>query len=160
MQKKEEKRKRKDNITINGKSYDFYKIIWFDIVGDSGISTIEEFDKMQLAEVITYAFIYKQNKDLIFTFSSYSNDGGFGDRNVIPVGVIKDMKKIPSALFVIDVGYENIAITEAKKLGIPVVAVVDTNNSFEEIDYFFPGEEFFWLKNEICKLSLGWGDIF
>ena len=46
------------------------------------------------------------------------------------------MKKIPSALFVIDVGYENIAITGAKKLGIPVIAVVDTNNSFEEIDYF------------------------
>ena len=49
---------------------------------------------MQLAEVITYAFIYKQNKDQIFTFASYSKDGGFGDRNVIPVGVIKDMKKI------------------------------------------------------------------
>ena len=94
MQKKEEKRKRKDNITINGKSYDFYKIIWFDIVGDSGISSLEEFDKMQLCEVITYAFIYKQNKDQIFTFASYSKDGGFGDRNVIPVGVIKDMKKI------------------------------------------------------------------
>ena len=57
------------------------------------------------------------------------------------LGGIKDMKKIPSALFVIDVGYENIAITEAKKLGIPVVAVVDTNNSFEEIDYFFPGND-------------------
>ena len=57
------------------------------------------------------------------------------------LGGIKDMKKIPSALFVIDVGYENIAITEAKKLGIPVIAVVDTNNSFEEIDYFFPGND-------------------
>ena len=49
------------------------------------------------------------------------------------LGGIKDMKKIPSALFVIDVGYENIAITEAKKLGIPVVAVVDTNNSFAKL---------------------------
>ena len=50
------------------------------------------------------------------------------------LGGIKDMKKIPSALFVIDVGYENIAITEAKKLGIPVIAVVGTNNSFAEIE--------------------------
>ncbi len=55
------------------------------------------------------------------------------------LGGIKDMKSLPSAIFIIDVGYENIAVGEAKKLGIPIIAVVDTNNSFDDIDYYFPG---------------------
>ncbi len=57
------------------------------------------------------------------------------------LGGIKDMKGLPDALFVIDTAYESIAINEAKKLGIPVVAVVDTNNSFERIDYMVPGND-------------------
>lgn len=57
------------------------------------------------------------------------------------LGGIKDMNRLPDALFVIDVGYEKIAISEAKKLGIPVVAVVDTNNSPEGIDYVIPGND-------------------
>lgn len=57
------------------------------------------------------------------------------------IGGIKDMGGLPDAMFVIDVGYHKIAITEAKKLGIPVVAVVDTNHSPEGIDYVIPGND-------------------
>ncbi|MCK2125895.1 30S ribosomal protein S2 [Thauera aromatica] len=57
------------------------------------------------------------------------------------IGGIKDMGGLPDALFVIDVGYHKIAITEAQKLGIPVVAVVDTNHSPEGVDYVVPGND-------------------
>jgi len=57
------------------------------------------------------------------------------------IGGIKEMGGLPDALFVIDVGYHKIAITEAKKLGIPVVAVVDTNHSPEGVDYVIPGND-------------------
>ncbi|MBF0264655.1 MAG: 30S ribosomal protein S2 [Gammaproteobacteria bacterium] len=57
------------------------------------------------------------------------------------LGGIKDMGGLPSALFVIDVGYEKIAVQEAKKLGIPVIGVVDTNNSEKNIDYVIPGND-------------------
>jgi small subunit ribosomal protein S2 len=57
------------------------------------------------------------------------------------LGGIRDMTALPDALFVIDVGHEEIAIHEAKKLGIPVVAVVDTNCSPDGIDYVIPGND-------------------
>ena len=57
------------------------------------------------------------------------------------LGGIKDMPGLPDALFVIDVGNEKIAVAEAKKLGIPVIGVVDTNNSPERIDYIIPGND-------------------
>ena len=57
------------------------------------------------------------------------------------LGGIKNMERLPDALFVVDVGHERIAITEANKLGIPVVAVVDTNNTPEGIDYVIPGND-------------------
>ena len=57
------------------------------------------------------------------------------------IGGIKDMVSLPDALFVIDVGYHKIAITEANKLGIPVVAVVDTNHSPIGVDYVIPGND-------------------
>ncbi|MDR1854882.1 MAG: 30S ribosomal protein S2 [Azoarcus sp.] len=57
------------------------------------------------------------------------------------IGGIKDMNVLPDALFVIDVGYHKIAITEAQKLGIPVVAVVDTNHSPDGVDYVIPGND-------------------
>ena len=57
------------------------------------------------------------------------------------IGGIKEMGGLPDALFVIDVGYHKIAITEAKKLGIPVVAVVDTNHSPDGVDYVIPGND-------------------
>ena len=57
------------------------------------------------------------------------------------IGGIKEMGALPDALFVIDVGYHKIAITEANKLGIPVIAVVDTNHSPEGVDYVIPGND-------------------
>jgi small subunit ribosomal protein S2 len=57
------------------------------------------------------------------------------------IGGIQDMATLPDALFVIDVGYHKIAVAEAKKLGIPVIAVVDTNHSPEGIDYVIPGND-------------------
>jgi len=57
------------------------------------------------------------------------------------LGGIKDMRGTPDVIFVLDVGYEKNAIMEAKKLGIPVVGVVDSNNSPEKIDYVIPGND-------------------
>jgi len=57
------------------------------------------------------------------------------------LGGIKDMNGLPDALFVIDVGYQKIAVAEARKLAIPLIAVVDTNNSPEGISYVIPGND-------------------
>ncbi len=57
------------------------------------------------------------------------------------LGGIKEMNGLPDVLFVIDVGYEKIAVQEATKLGIPVVGVVDTNNSPKDIEYIVPGND-------------------
>ena len=57
------------------------------------------------------------------------------------LGGIKDMKKLPGALFVVDPRKEKIAIAEARKLGIPIVAIVDTNCDPDEVDYVIPGND-------------------
>ena len=57
------------------------------------------------------------------------------------LGGIKDMGGVPDALFVIDVGFHKIAVTEARTLGIPIVGVVDSNNSLDGIDYVIPGND-------------------
>jgi len=57
------------------------------------------------------------------------------------LGGIKNMTGLPDVLFVVDVDYENIAVREARKLGIPVVAVVDTNCSPDDVDYVIPGND-------------------
>jgi len=57
------------------------------------------------------------------------------------LGGIKEMNALPDALFVIDVGYQKIAVTEARKLGIPIVGVVDTNHSPDGIAYVIPGND-------------------
>ncbi|MEN9472425.1 MAG: hypothetical protein RLZZ495_514 [Pseudomonadota bacterium] len=57
------------------------------------------------------------------------------------IGGIQDMATLPDAIFVIDVGYHKIAITEARKLGIPLIGVVDSNHSPEGIDYIIPGND-------------------
>jgi len=57
------------------------------------------------------------------------------------LGGIKNMDGLPDALFVVDVGHEKIAVTEANKLGIPVVGVVDTNNDPSSVDYVIPGND-------------------
>ena len=57
------------------------------------------------------------------------------------LGGIKDMTRMPDAMFVVDVGYEKIAVAEARKRGIPVIAIVDSNNSPDGIDYVIPGND-------------------
>jgi len=57
------------------------------------------------------------------------------------IGGIKDMPGMPAAMFVVDVGHEKIAVAEARRLGIPVIGVVDTNNSPDGIDYVIPGND-------------------
>ncbi len=57
------------------------------------------------------------------------------------LGGIKDMKKLPAALFIVDPRKEKIAVAEAHKLGIPIVAIVDTNCDPDEIDYVIPGND-------------------
>jgi small subunit ribosomal protein S2 len=57
------------------------------------------------------------------------------------LGGIKNMESLPDALFVVDVGHEKIAIHEARKLGIPVAAIVDTNCTPDDIDYLIPGND-------------------
>jgi small subunit ribosomal protein S2 len=57
------------------------------------------------------------------------------------LGGIQDMAGTPDAIFVVDIGYHKIALTEAKKLGIPVIAVVDTNHSPDGVDYIIPGND-------------------
>ncbi len=63
------------------------------------------------------------------------------DKLVKSLGGIKDMGSLPDAIFVIDVGYHKIAVTEAKKLGIPIVAVVDTNHNPDPVAYVIPGND-------------------
>ncbi|MCA3236778.1 MAG: 30S ribosomal protein S2 [Curvibacter sp.] len=57
------------------------------------------------------------------------------------IGGIQDMNTLPDAIFVVDVGYHKIAVAEAKKLGIPLIGVVDSNHSPEGIDYVIPGND-------------------
>ncbi|MGE4596795.1 MAG: 30S ribosomal protein S2 [Methylophilaceae bacterium] len=57
------------------------------------------------------------------------------------IGGIKNMTVLPDAIFIVDVGYENGAVVEATKLGIPIIGVVDTNNSTENIAYVIPGND-------------------
>jgi small subunit ribosomal protein S2 len=59
----------------------------------------------------------------------------------LSLGGIKNMNGLPDALFVIDTGHEDIAVAEAKKLGIPVIGVVDTNNDPDVVDYVIPGND-------------------
>ncbi len=57
------------------------------------------------------------------------------------IGGIKDMGGLPDALFVVDVDHERIAISEANKLGIPVIGIVDTNSNPDGVDYIIPGND-------------------
>ena len=70
------------------------------------------------------------------------------------MGGIKHMERLPDALFVVDVGHERIAISEAAKLGIPVVAVVDSNNTPDGVDYVIPGNDDAIRAIQLYSLSL------
>ncbi|MBK9115387.1 MAG: 30S ribosomal protein S2 [Betaproteobacteria bacterium] len=63
------------------------------------------------------------------------------DKLMKSLGGIKDMNALPDAMFVVDVGYHKIAVTEAKKLGIPIIGVVDTNHSPDGIAWVIPGND-------------------
>ena len=63
------------------------------------------------------------------------------DKLANSMGGIRDMDRLPDVLFVLDVGYEHNAVTEARKLGIPVVGIVDTNNNPASIDFIIPGND-------------------
>jgi small subunit ribosomal protein S2 len=63
------------------------------------------------------------------------------DKLTRSLGGIKDMNSLPDAIFMVDVGYHKIAVTEANTLGIPVIGVVDTNHSPDGIDYVIPGND-------------------
>lgn len=93
-QRRKEKKVNTDKLTIEGKDYYFNIIIWEDIVGDSTITSFDDFCKMKTASITSFAYIFKKDKKYLYTFASYSNDGYFGDRNIIPLGVVKKIAKI------------------------------------------------------------------
>jgi small subunit ribosomal protein S2 len=108
-----------------------------------------------LGGMLTNYKTVRQSINRLKTLESMEDDGSFlrlskkeglmlrreKDKLDRSLGGIKDMNGIPDAMFVIDVGYEKIAISEAVKLDIPVVGVVDTNNSIIGVDYVIPGND-------------------
>ena len=92
--KKNLKKEKKSNQVIGDKCYNFYKIIWEDITGDSTIVSSNDFEKMETSIITTFAYIYKKNDKYLWTFASYSDDGFFGDRNIIPVGLVKSITQL------------------------------------------------------------------
>ena len=83
------------SIVINKKRYYFYKIVWLDILGDSGHADVNEFMDMKPAEMITHAYVFYDDSKVLKTFASYdSNSECFSDRNVFPKGCIKKMEKV------------------------------------------------------------------
>ena len=91
MRRKKSKYK---HIVINKKKYYFYKIKWIDLTGDAGHATAEEFDKLECATMITFAYVYKKTKKFIWTFSSFdTKEEVFSDRNIMPMGCILKLEK-------------------------------------------------------------------
>jgi len=90
----ERKLKKDIKIRISNTDYSLYEIIWEDIVGDSSIQSLDEALRLRTATIKTIAFILKKDKKYLYTFASYSQDGFYGDRNIIPLGVVKSIHKI------------------------------------------------------------------
>ena len=90
----EKKEKKEVKIKLNDKEHFINKIEWVDIVGDSTIVSLDEFKRMRTATIITIAYVLKKDKKYLYTFASYSQDGFYGDRNIIPLGVVKSITKI------------------------------------------------------------------
>ena len=89
------KKSKYQSLIINKKRYYFYKLVWEDIVGDSGHATMDEFKQMKTAEMVTYGYVFEKTKEYIKTFASYdSKEESFSDRNIIPTGCIKSVQKI------------------------------------------------------------------
>ncbi len=112
-------------------------------------------DKRWLGGMLTNYKTIRQSIKRLKTLEASSEDGTFDritkkealllqremDKLERSIGGIKNMGGIPDALFVIDADHEKIAIAEANKLGIPVIAVVDTNSNPDGIDYIIPGND-------------------
>jgi small subunit ribosomal protein S2 len=112
-------------------------------------------DERWLGGMLTNFKTVKQSIKRLKELETMSQDGSFerlGKKEALmlqremvkldkSIGGIKDMNGLPDAIFVIDVGYHKIAITEAGKLGIPVIAVVDTNHTPEGVAYVIPGND-------------------
>jgi small subunit ribosomal protein S2 len=112
-------------------------------------------DKRWLGGMLTNYKTIRQSIRRLRDLETLSTDGTFEkltkkealslqrdlDKLEASLGGIKDMGGLPDAIFVVDVDYENIAITEARKLGIPVIGIVDTNSSPDGIDYVIPGND-------------------
>jgi small subunit ribosomal protein S2 len=108
-----------------------------------------------LGGMLTNYKTVRQSVKRLKTLEKMAEDGGFESLNKKEIlgltreqeklerslGGIKDMNSLPDILFVVDVDHENIAVREARKLGIPVVAIVDTNCSPEGIEYVIPGND-------------------
>ena len=108
-----------------------------------------------LGGMLTNYKTIRQSVKRLMTLEEMAEEGGFEgltkkeilglnrerDKLERSLGGIKDMKSLPDVMFVIDVEHEDIAVREAQKLGIPVVAVVDTNCSPEGVDYIVPGND-------------------
>lgn len=96
------------------------------------------------ASIRRYRDLEKQSQD--GTFEKLTKKEALMRRRMMEklensIGGIKDMGGLPDALFVIDVDHERIAITEANKLGIPVIGIVDTNSDPQGVDYVIPGND-------------------
>ena len=92
MVKKKSKYK---SVVINKKRYYFYKIVWLDILGDSGHADVDEFNQMKPAEMVTHAYVFYNDSKVLKTFASYDSQfESFSDRNVFPKGCIKKLEKI------------------------------------------------------------------
>ncbi len=112
-------------------------------------------DKRWLGGMLTNYKTIRQSIRRLRDLETLSTDGTFEkltkkealslkrdlDKLEASLGGIKDMGGLPDAIFVVDVDYENIAITEARKLGIPVIGVVDSNSSPDGVDYVIPGND-------------------
>jgi len=89
------KKSKYKSVVINKKRYYFYKIVWLDILGDSGHADTNEFHDMKPAEMITHAYVFYNDSKVLKTFASYdSNSESFSDRNVFPKGCIKKLERI------------------------------------------------------------------
>lgn len=108
-----------------------------------------------LGGMLTNYKTIRQSVKRLTTLEQMAEDGGFErltkkevlglnrerEKLLRSLGGIKEMSALPDALFVVDVEHENIAVREARKLGIPVVAVVDSNCSPDGVDYIIPGND-------------------
>jgi hypothetical protein len=89
------KKSKYKSVVINKKRYYFYKIVWLDILGDSGHADVEEFNQMKPAEMVTHAYVFYNDSKVLKTFASYDSQfESFSDRNVFPKGCIKKLEKI------------------------------------------------------------------